>query len=214
MKKYKYIVRETDDDVPDWSYVEHFETLNEAKQKMQEHFRGLLIDLETQDVNGFIRQAHLCEMYAYILTEDDKQIGWSVETADDEDDDEAPVNGRNHPLRVGEVVFDTATNFFGVIVELSENHAKLDMNGPAEEASIRPGWCEYENKLMMDMEVTEDDLVWETDDLNTLYQVAWGIKDSRTGNIVCYEHNPMDDGYPYYSPYLEENLFEFETEEV
>lgn len=120
---------------------------------------------------------------------------------------------RNHPLSVGEVVFDLNENYFGVIIELSDGHAKLDMNGPATEPSVRPGWCEYENRLMMDMDVREEDLVWETDDLDALYQVAWGIVDRRTENIVCYEHQEFDDGYPYYSPYLEENLFNFEVEE-
>lgn len=117
---------------------------------------------------------------------------------------------RNHPLAVGEVVFDLNQNYFGVITELTDGHAKIDMNGPANQPYIRPGWCEYENRLMMDMDVREEDLVWETDDLDALYQVAWGVKDARTENIVCYEHQEFDDGYPYYSPYLEENLYEFE----
>ena len=119
---------------------------------------------------------------------------------------------RNHPLAVGEVVFDLNQNYFGVITELTDGHAKIDMNGQANQPYIRPGWCEYENRLMMDMEVGEKDLVWETDDLDALYQVAWGVKDARTENIVCYEHQEFeDDDYPYYSPYLEENLYEFEV---
>lgn len=120
---------------------------------------------------------------------------------------------RNHPLFVGEVVFDLNENYYGVIVELSDGHAKLDMNGQATEPSVRPGWCEYENRLMMDMDVREENLVWETDDLDALYQVAWGVKDKRTENIVCYEHQEFEDDYPYYSPYLEENLYNFEVEE-
>lgn len=118
---------------------------------------------------------------------------------------------RNHPLAVGEVVFDLNQNYFGIITELTDGHAKIDMNGPANQPYIMPGWCEYENRLMMDMDVHEEDLVWETDDLDALYQVAWGVKDARTENIVCYEHQEFDDEYPYYSPYLEENLYEFEV---
>lgn len=118
---------------------------------------------------------------------------------------------RNHPLTVGEVVFDLNQNYFGVIVELSDGHAKLNMNGESPDARI--GWCEYENRAMMDQEIREEDLAWETDDLDALYQVAWGVKDTRTENIVCYEHQEFDDEYPYYSPYLEENLYNFEVEE-
>lgn len=117
---------------------------------------------------------------------------------------------RNHPLKVGEVVFDLNACYFGVIVELSDNRAKLDMNGRSDD--VRPGWCEYENRLMFDEEIQEDELVWETGSLGALYQVAWGTTDLRTGNIVCYEHIPLEDGYPYYSPYLEENLFNFEVD--
>ena len=118
---------------------------------------------------------------------------------------------RNHPLAVGEVVFDLNQNYFGVITELTDGHAKIDMNGPATYPKpIRDGWCEYENRIMFDCEINEDDLVWETDDLDALYQVAWGVKDARTENIVCYEHVEFPDMYPYYSPYLEENLYEFE----
>lgn len=121
---------------------------------------------------------------------------------------------RNHPLTVGEVVFDLNQNYFGVIVELTGDHARIDTNGPATYPKpIRDGWCEDENRLMMDMDIQKEDLAWETDDLDALYQVAWDVQDSRTGNVVCYEHQEFDDEYPYYSPYLEENLFQFETEE-
>ena len=118
---------------------------------------------------------------------------------------------RNHPLTVGEVVFDLNQNYYGVIVELTDGHAKIDMNGPANQPYITRGWCEYQNKLVMDKDVRDEDRVWETDDLDALYQVAWGVKDARTGNVVCYEHVEFEDMYPYYSPYLEENLYEFEV---
>lgn len=118
---------------------------------------------------------------------------------------------RNHNLRIGEVVFDTNVSFYGVIVELTENSAVLDMNGKIKGVNLPNGWCEMENKMMFDEEIEEKDLRWECDDLNVLYQVAWGIKDNRTENIVCYEHIDMEDEYPYYSPYLNENLFNFEV---
>lgn len=118
---------------------------------------------------------------------------------------------RNHKLKVGEVVFDTDVCFFGVIVELTDNSAVLDMNGKILGTNLPNGWCEMENRLMFDEEITDDELRWECDDLNHLYQIAWGIKDSRTENIVCYEHIEMENEYPYYSPYLNENLFNFEV---
>ena len=92
------------------------------------------------------------------------------------------------------------------------------MVAPIKDTTYTPkdlpmGWCEYENKTMMDSEIKEDELTWETKDLNMLYQVAWGVRDKRTDNLVCYEHVVMEDEYPYYSPYLEENLYNFEVEE-
>ena len=36
---------------------------------------------------------------------------------------------RNHILRKGEIVFDVAKQVFGVIVELTDSKAVLDMNG-------------------------------------------------------------------------------------
>lgn len=120
---------------------------------------------------------------------------------------------RNHDLFNGEVVFDLGKQLFGVIVEISANKAVIDMNGETKNNYPYRGWCEYENRAMFDCEITEDDLVWETDVLDDLYQVAWGTTDLRTGNIVCYEHNDIGEGYPYYSPYLDENLYTFEVDE-
>lgn len=121
---------------------------------------------------------------------------------------------RNHKLKVGEIVFDTDTQFFGVIVELTDKKAVIDMNGkPMGNPTMPIGWCEMENRMMFDEEIEETETKWECDNLDTLYQIAWGIKDSRTENIVCYEHLELEDKYPYYSPYLNENLYNFEVEE-
>ena len=117
---------------------------------------------------------------------------------------------RNHPLYVGEVVFDVNKNYFGVITELTDKKVVIDMNGSSKD--VRDGWCEDENRKMFDCEITDNELVWETDDLDSLYQVAWHVKDNRVGEIVCYEHNNISGDYPYYSPYLEENLYNFEVE--
>ena len=123
------------------------------------------------------------------------------------------ANTRNHNLKVGEIVYDCAYQFFGVIVELTDNKAILDMNGkPTGNPTMPIGWCEMENKLMFDVDFEENECKWECDTLNDLYQIAWGIKDKRSENIVCYEHNIEE--YPYFSPYLYENLYNFEVEEI
>lgn len=121
---------------------------------------------------------------------------------------------RNHPLFVGEVVFDCDKMYFGVITELTENYAVIDMNGLPKGCEVKRGWCEMENRLMFDEEIKEEETKWNCDNLSNLYQIAWGIKDKRTENIVCYEHINMEEDYPYYSPYLNENLFNFEIEET
>ena len=120
---------------------------------------------------------------------------------------------RNHPLFVGEVVFDVDKMFFGVITELTKDKAVLDMNGKPKNSNVTIGWCEKENRIMFDVEITEEETKWECNSLDSLYQIAWGIVDCRTENIVCYEHNEMtNEDYPFYSPYLDENLFNIETE--
>ena len=120
---------------------------------------------------------------------------------------------RNHPLFIGEIVFDYDLGFFGVIVELTDTTAVLDMNGIPKKTNVKRGWCEMENKIAFDSEITEEETIWTCDNLVSLYQVAWGIMDKRTENIVCYEHIITENGYPYFSPYLEENLYNFEVEE-
>ena len=122
---------------------------------------------------------------------------------------------RNHELKIGEVVFDDDVKYFGVLVKLENGKATLNMDAlPHDTEKLPMGWCYYENKIMFDSEIKDEELIWETENLDSLYQVAWGIKDYRTDNIVCYEHTEMEDECPYYSPYLEENLFEFETYEI
>ena len=36
------------------------------------------------------------------------------------------------------------------------------------------------------------------------------LRRSRSGDIVCYEHKETEDGYPYYCPELQENMFGIE----
>ena len=121
---------------------------------------------------------------------------------------------RNHDLKIGEVLFDTDKRLFGVLIELKDGKAKLDMDAqPHDTEKLPVGWCYYQNRTMFDTEVDKDPGVWETENLEALYQVAWGIKDERADYIVCYEHDE-DEGFPYYSPYLEEPLDEDEIYEI
>lgn len=107
---------------------------------------------------------------------------------------------RNHPLKIGETVYDYNVNYWGVITSLKDGKATLAMNGDTYQENIR----------MFDCEIPEEETEWETNDLDALYQIAPGLV-ARDGNIICYEHYYTRDNYPYFSPYLDENLFSFET---
>ena len=108
---------------------------------------------------------------------------------------------RNHPLAVGERVYDNETALVGHITAINEdgtiNIEMLDFD-------------EQENRKMFDEEFTEDETAWVCDNPDALYQFAPGLV-ARDGNAVCYEHMPTEDGYPYFSPYLYENLFSVEV---
>ena len=115
---------------------------------------------------------------------------------------------RNHELKVGEVVFDVNKMFFGIITNLENGKATLEMN----KDFVHNFDCLKENLENFDCEIPEDEHVWETDDLDALYQMAWGIVESQEEFPLCYEHN-TDIDYPYYCPYLDENFYKFETNE-
>ena len=116
---------------------------------------------------------------------------------------------RKNKLYVGEIVFDYDKFLFGVITAINGGEYKLDMTA---KGTIKPYFdCESENRAEFDCEIADDELQWTSDNADSLYQIAWGIVDSRLGQLVCYEHNHTEDEYPYYSPYLDEKLFKFET---
>lgn len=108
---------------------------------------------------------------------------------------------RNHPLQFGEKVYDYNTYYIYHIAGINpDGTIHLVMT----DADIR------ENKLMFDCELTPDDYEYTTDDANALYQFVPGLV-ARDGNDICYEHTQTTDDYPYFSPYLNENLFTIET---
>ena len=104
---------------------------------------------------------------------------------------------RHHPLYVGEKVFDNNEQLICEIVEINGKKVKVSQEKYIEE-----------NKKMFDFDCEDDAMEWETDD-DAIYQFADGVTD-REGNPVCYEHTSSD--YPFYSPYLYENLYAFEVE--
>ncbi len=120
---------------------------------------------------------------------------------------------RNHPLTIGEKVYDANTMYIFHITAINED------------GTIALSMTDYdiaENLKMFDCELTKEDYEFVEDDPCAVYQFAKGIVDRRSGNPVCYEHDTtIGKGsedyvegelyYPYFSPYLEENLFTFET---
>jgi hypothetical protein len=114
---------------------------------------------------------------------------------------------RKHPLFVGERVFELGQFLIGTIVDIKGSTVYLEMTP----------YDEQENKKWFDCEITEEEMKWESEE-EYVYQFAEGLV-GRDGNPVCYEHNPTetdDDDYPYYSPYLNENLYgtEVSTEQA
>ena len=121
---------------------------------------------------------------------------------------------RNHPLTIGEKVYDLNTMYIYHITAID-----------TDRDIVRLSMTDYdiaENLKMFDCELTEEDYEFVEDDPCAVYQFAKGIVDRRSGNPVCFEHDTeigrgnedYVEGelyYPYYSPYLEENLFTFET---
>ena len=105
---------------------------------------------------------------------------------------------RHHPLYVGEKVFDNNEQLICEIVEINGEKVKVSQEKYIEE-----------NKKMFDLGREDDAMEWETDD-DAIYQFADGVTDTREGNPVCYEHTSSD--YPFYSPYLYDNLYAFEVE--
>ena len=104
---------------------------------------------------------------------------------------------RHHPLYVGEKVYDNNKGLICEVVEINGKKVKVSRENFVEE-----------NKKMFGPDCEEDAMEWETED-DAVYQFVNGVTDAREGNPVCYEHTSID--YPFYSPFLCENLYAFET---
>ena len=93
----------------------------------------------------------------------------------------------NHPFAIGERVWDDDRHEWAIVF----------MFGVGEE--------EGSNFLVLKNDRGE---LWEA-----LYEDVYQIVPGRracSGDIVCYEHKETEDGYPYYCPELQENMFGFE----
>lgn len=111
---------------------------------------------------------------------------------------------RIHDLQIGERVFDYGVQTWGHIVGIRKEGEFTVYDLEMDE------WEERENLTMFDCEIPEDELKWDTACPTDLYQIAPGLV-ARDGNPVCYEHQETRDEYPYFSPYLDENLFGIEV---
>ena len=114
---------------------------------------------------------------------------------------------RNHELKFGERVFDCDMMAFGTFVgTIIDGTAKVVLTDADIALNTEfMGAEDYEDFI----NAINDKSYWFTDE-NSLYQFAED-KVGRDNNPVCYEHNDTEDEYPYYSPYLNENLFNFEV---
>ena len=95
----------------------------------------------------------------------------------------------NHPFAIGERVWDDNRHEWAIVF----------MFGVGEE--------EGSNFLVLKNDRGE---LWEAL-YEDVYQIAPGLRTACSGDIVCYEHNDTEDGYPYYCPALEENFFSIEV---
>lgn len=103
---------------------------------------------------------------------------------------------RKRNLEIGEAVFDYERRLWCRIVSLNQKTAVVAQRDMLQR-----------NISEIDCDAELDDEEWKTNRGN-LYQEAEGIVDNN-GNHVCFEH--LVNGYPYYSPAKDENLFSMEV---
>ena len=109
---------------------------------------------------------------------------------------------RVKPLAIGDTVFDCEKHLFAVITDIDKfGFVHLDQNSTLEL-----------NQRHFDCDAELDGATWVVCDTDCLYQLVPGRVDRREGMPICYEHNTTMDNYPYYSPFLDENLFYIETQ--
>lgn len=106
-----------------------------------------------------------------------------------------------HRVKIGEKVFDYCKEYVCEVVKFLDNGMVL----------VNKGKFSEHNRNQFDLDEAKDEDEWEVEE-GYLYQFADGMIDVREGMPVCIEHMPdTKNNYPYYSPYLQENLFSFEV---
>lgn len=103
---------------------------------------------------------------------------------------------RHHELYVGEFIFDCELMLAGYIQSI---------DGGKVEVRAADEW----NKRYMDLDAEEEPEQWIAD-ARCVYQFAKGKVD-HNGYPVCYEHLHTTQDYPYYSPVVDENMFDIEV---
>lgn len=109
-------------------------------------------------------------------------------------------------FEVGEIVFDNINLLFGEVVSIGDKLTLVNDN-MAGVLNIH---------LLADTDETHPvGERWECDAENA-YKMVEGKVDNRAGNPICYEHSYEGElvDYPYFSPFLDENLYEFEVNSI
>ena len=101
---------------------------------------------------------------------------------------------------LNELVFDAKSYRYGHISRMVEKDRVTLYELTTDE------W----NKRYLDLDDDSEPSLWWAENQAHLYKIAEG-KEGRDGCPVCIEHVPMEAGYPFYSPTLDENLFSFEV---
>lgn len=113
-----------------------------------------------------------------------------------------PERIRVKPLAVGDKVFDRSKHLVAVITQILPNGVVV---------LSQKDTLKY-NRLFFDPIPETNGYAWKVLFPTDIYQFVPDRVDSREKMPVCYEHINTQDNYPYYSPYLNENLFLCETE--
>lgn len=113
-----------------------------------------------------------------------------------------PERIRVKPLAVGDTVFYSEKHLVAVITEIRPNGVVILSQKDTLE----------HNRRYFNSEPETEGFTWGVLDPTDIYQFVPDRLDSRKKMPICYEHQKTQDNYPYYSPYLDENLFLFETE--
>lgn len=114
-------------------------------------------------------------------------------------------------LHIGERVYACESHGdYGVGIILSIDNKKEDYYFSGDELNVK-----VEIQLVTEYgDLQPNDII--TCNNQEIYQIVPNKVDCRCNAEICYEchRDEMEDDYPYFSPYLNENLFEIEIKAV